>query len=55
VEGDKLAPEPGYYAISATLLTGQFFSERYRDYFHEFRTRKPIAKAGYSIFVYRID
>lgn len=50
----RLHPQPGYYAISATLLTGQLFSTPYRDYFAEFRHIEPIAKAGYSIFIYRI-
>lgn len=54
VKSDRFAPEPGYYAISATLLTGQFFAERFRGYFGEFRNRQPVAKAGYSIFIYRI-
>lgn len=54
VKSDRYDPRPGYYAISATLLTGQFFAERYRGYFGEFRNRQPIAKAGYSIFIYRI-
>jgi len=47
-------PEPGYYAISATLLTGQLFAPKYRDYFRKFRESEPIAKAGYSIFVYKV-
>lgn len=54
VKGERYEPEPGYYAISATLLTGQFFAEKYRDYFACFRDRKPFAKAGYSIFIYRV-
>lgn len=54
VSADRFRPEPGYYAISATLLTGQLFEEKYRDYFACFRTRKPIAKAGYSIWIYRV-
>ncbi|MBI4904885.1 MAG: glycosyltransferase family 39 protein [Acidobacteria bacterium] len=54
VSGTRLEPEPGYYAISATLLTGQLFAPEYRDYFAAFRNRKPVAKAGYSIFIYEI-
>ena len=49
-----LRPEPGVYAISATLLTGQFFAPEYRDYYQEFRKRQPFAKAGYSILLFRI-
>jgi hypothetical protein len=52
--GSHIVPEPGYYAISATLLTGQLFQPRYRDYFRAFRDAKPIAKAGYSIFLYKV-
>jgi hypothetical protein len=44
----------GYYAISATLLSGQFFQPKYRDYYAPFRNLTPCAKAGYSIFIYRI-
>jgi len=53
--GLRLKPEPGYWAISATLLTGQLFREKYRDYFAEFRETPPVAKAGYSIYIYRFD
>jgi hypothetical protein len=54
VSGPQIAPSPGYYAISATLLTGQLFAPQYRDYFRVFRESTPVAKAGYSIFVYRV-
>lgn len=49
-----LRPEPGVYAISATLLTGQFFPEQYRDYYQEFRRRKPFLKAGHSLFLFKV-
>jgi hypothetical protein len=49
----KLEPVPGVYAISATLLTGQFADPPYRDYYAAFRTRQPIAYAGHSIYIYR--
>jgi hypothetical protein len=55
VSGPRIEPSPGYYAISATLLTGQLFQPRYRDYFRVFRESTPVAKAGYSIFVYRVQ
>ena len=54
VSGPRLHPEPGYYAISATLLTGQLFQPRYRDYYQAFRDLTPVAKAGYSIFIYKV-
>lgn len=47
--------EPGYYAVSATLLTGQLFDRKYRDFFQPLRDREPIARAGYSIYIYRIE
>jgi hypothetical protein len=54
VSGPRINPEPGYYAISATLLTGQLFQPRFRDYYQAFRESTPIAKAGYSIFIYQV-
>ncbi len=48
-------PEPGYYAISASLLPGHLFEPEYQEYYKHFRERKPIAKVGYSIYVYRVD
>jgi hypothetical protein len=55
VEEKLYVPSKGYYAISSTLLTGQFFDARYRDYFLLFRSKEPIARAGYSIRLYRIE
>jgi hypothetical protein len=55
VKSDRLAPEPGhYYAISLTLLPGQFFSARFRDYYAHFRDLEPVAVPGHAIAVYRI-
>jgi hypothetical protein len=54
VQTRQLVPEPGLYAVSATLLPGHFFAEEYRDYFQAFRERRPDARAGYSIFIYKI-
>ncbi|MGH9672257.1 MAG: hypothetical protein ACRD44_03675, partial [Bryobacteraceae bacterium] len=48
-------PPPGYYAISSQFLPGYVFAEDYRDYFKAFRERKPVARAGYSIYIYRIE
>ncbi|HYO80077.1 MAG TPA: hypothetical protein VES20_01645, partial [Bryobacteraceae bacterium] len=45
----------GWYAVSAALLPGHSFVPEYREYFAEFRAREPIATAGGSIFIYRID
>jgi len=46
-------PAPGVYAISATNLQGIYFSDR--DLFAWFRERQPVAKIGYSIFIYTIE
>jgi hypothetical protein len=46
-----------YVAISATNLQGVYFPAHglRSDYFEQFKTRQPIAKIGYSIFLYRLD
>lgn len=54
-KGEYLRPEPGYYAVSATLLPGHYFAPKYRNYYQVFRSLTPIAKPGHSIYVYRID
>ena len=51
----SMALEPGYYAVSATLISGQFFPPEYRDYYAAFRRMQPVARAGNSIFIYRLD
>jgi len=43
----------GWVAISATNLQGVYFENR--DIFAWFRARKPVAKLGYSIFIYNMD
>ena len=43
-------PAPGIYAISATTLQGVHFQDHERLAW--FRDRTPLAKIGYSIFVY---
>lgn len=50
----RFQPRPGYYAISATLLPGHFFAARFRDYYAVFKQMSPIARAGDSIYIYRI-
>ncbi len=45
-------PAPGVYAISATNLQGVHFANH--DQFAWFRQRDPIAKIGYSIFLYDV-
>ena len=47
-------PEPGWYAISATSLRlGLVYREQ--DLFAYFRNKTPVARAGYSILIYRVD
>jgi len=53
--GTVLKPEPGYWAISASLLPGHFFEPPYRDYYKAFRDMKPIDIAGSSLYVYHVD
>jgi hypothetical protein len=45
-------PAPGYYAISASNLQGVLFQNH--DQFAWFREREPVAKVGYSIFIYEV-
>jgi hypothetical protein len=52
--GTRFQPEPGYYAVSATLLPGYFFDQQHRDYFEVFREMEPVGHAGYSIYVYKV-
>jgi 4-amino-4-deoxy-L-arabinose transferase-like glycosyltransferase len=47
--------KPGYYAVSATYLRGLYFNEEQRDFFKSLRDKKPVAKIGYSIFIYKIE
>jgi hypothetical protein len=48
----KAKPAPGVYAISATNLQGVHFADH--DQFAWFREREPLAKLGYSIFLYEV-
>jgi hypothetical protein len=49
------APAPGIYAISASHLQGVVFKPEQWDTYAWFRDKKPFAKAGYSIFLYRVE
>ncbi|HEX6386621.1 MAG TPA: phospholipid carrier-dependent glycosyltransferase, partial [Anaerolineae bacterium] len=46
-------PAPGVYAISVTNLQGVLFENH--DQFAWFRQRQPVAKVGYSIFIYKVE
>lgn len=48
-------PSPGIYAISATNLQGVALGPDKWDMYSWFRNKRPFAKAGYSIFLYRVD
>ncbi len=46
---------PGYVAVSATLASGVYFSGSSRTLYRPLLEREPVARIGYSIFVYRVD
>jgi 4-amino-4-deoxy-L-arabinose transferase-like glycosyltransferase len=59
----RFGPRPGYYAVSVAYLQGTSFNAPdghggyrriARDDFAYFRRFRPIARAGYSILIYRI-
>jgi 4-amino-4-deoxy-L-arabinose transferase-like glycosyltransferase len=60
VEGIELSaynpytPEPGWYAISATSLRLGLHQADTIDLYRYFRRRRPDARAGYSIYLYRL-
>ena len=55
VQSERLQPEPGWYAISATLLPGHFFAPEYQHFYADFWNRRPVATPGGSIFIYRVE
>lgn len=48
------APEPGWYAISATSLRLGTYAEGQTEIYAAFRNLQPVARAGYSIALYQI-
>ncbi|PYV01569.1 MAG: hypothetical protein DMG10_17265, partial [Acidobacteria bacterium] len=50
---ERLPPLRGTVAISATLLYGAYMQTT--NYFELYRQQKPVAKIGYSIFIYRFE
>ncbi len=42
-------------AVSATNLQGVYLDEADRPLMERFRSRRPVGRAGYSIFIYRAD
>ncbi|MCX6044607.1 MAG: glycosyltransferase family 39 protein [Chloroflexi bacterium] len=47
-------PEPGWYAISASELRLGLFQPENVNLYAYFRTLRPIARAGYSIYLYQV-
>jgi hypothetical protein len=37
------------------LLLWHFFEPQYQDFYKYFREREPLARVGYSVYVYRVD
>lgn len=60
VEGNELSaynpytPEPGWYAISATSLRLGLMQPETLDLYRYFRALRPVARAGYSIYLYHV-
>lgn len=46
---------PKYLAVSVTYLQGGFPERELREFYRRFRSRQPVAKIGYSIFIYVLD
>ena len=46
-------PAPGYYALSVTNLFGPMIADD--ETFAWFRERDPVARIGYSIYVYQVE
>lgn len=53
--GGKPPLLPGYVAISATLLSGVYFSPEWRLFYRGFANVKPVAVIGNTINVYRVQ
>jgi hypothetical protein len=54
VSYNPYTPEPGWYAISATSLRlGLMYHDQ--DLFAYFRSKTPVARAGYSILLYQVS
>lgn len=51
-EPQQKLPTSGWFAISATNLQGLYFTDQ--NLFARFKELKPVAKIGYSIFIYKI-
>ncbi len=47
-------PEPGWYAISASELRLGLFQPENVNLYAYFRSQRPVARAGYSIYLYHV-
>jgi hypothetical protein len=58
-DGDRWGPQPGWYAVNVNLLHGDAWPGRttYPDlgYYGYFLKFTPVARAGYSIYIYNIS
>lgn len=52
---DRFVPEPGVYAISANYVAGFVLPPARSDYFAWFREHRPMARAGWSMWIYRVE
>lgn len=53
--GEGCGPHPGYYAISVNALRGAGFRGHSAGAYTYFLHFKPIARIGYSIYIYHLD
>lgn len=51
---NPVAPEPGWYAVSATALRLGTITQEGVDLYAYFRDLAPVARAGYSIYLYEV-
>lgn len=51
---NPVAPEPGWYAVSATALRLGTVTQEGVDLYAYFRDMTPVARAGYSIYLYEV-
>lgn len=53
-EADLPGPQPGWYAASVNHIKGYHHYETDRPQFTYFQRLQPIARAGYSIYIYQL-
>lgn len=50
---DEDRPEPGLYVISVSNLVELYLMDKH--FYTYFRAREPVARIGYSVYIYRVD